>query len=378
MAAQMKHKDLIISGYIRVMDKKLYDTIPSDINQLCILYFNDCTCFIKVFCRIRPISNMIHQTKSTLCLRKDNSIEIKNHNNKLLHFKTFDKLYGGETDNNEIAKDLITYSDNVLLKGSTVTLCAFGAHPAGKTHTIMGNKQDPGIAHRCIQYMFDTIEQQKHGNFVIKCAIFEIYNEKLKDLICATDDSSDSYLDIKNDDDDVDDLMSSQDLSWIELNCVNDYCKLHDICKKRRHQRPSAFNNSFENRSHVFIVFRVYRNKTKFGEMWLIDLCGSQRVRKVNQPSYILKECQSVGKSLGSFMNVLCAVQKREKFIPYKNSVLTMLLKRNLSNNKYVIVYINVYENAFYDAETISSLRFGQRISFNFCKEKKQSMKNRM
>ena len=366
----------VIDAYISQI-QRIYlkdDIIPIPINELCILYFNDRSCFINIFCRIRPLSDINHETKSSL-ISQDGMVEIERPGTGIKAiFDSFDKVYGSEVNNEQIATDLRDRIDN-LFQGSTCTICAYGSSPSGKTHTIIGSKDDYGIAQRSIQYLFHTIAtgpaESYRGRYTIKCAMFEIYNEKLRDLTEDTLWYFSPYLNESNGA--IDDVIKEQPLTWHTLNFVDDYTKLHDLCCMNRHKRPSSVNNSYVSRSHVFIVFRIYDEKKMtdhddkyFGELCLVDLCGSQRTKKVGVSGQVLRENVNVGRSLGAFINVLYTIQSNKAFIPIKDSTLTMLLKRNFSNGNDVIIYLNVYPEQTQDFETISTLRFGSRIQNSF------------
>lgn len=105
--------------------------------------------------------------------------------------------------------------------------------------------------------------------------------------------------------------------------------------------------NSESSRSHLMFclvlqVFNKQTRKTTSGKLSLIDLAGSERVGKTGATEDRLKEAQSINKSLSALGNVISALSSGEKWIPYRDHKLTMLLADSLGGNAKTLMFVNI------------------------------------
>merc|ERR1712156_408849 len=89
---------------------------------------------------------------------------------------------------------------------------------------------------------------------------------------------------------------------------------------------------------------------------------GSEKVKKSGATGQALKEAQNINKSLSALGDVMQALQRKEKFIPYRNSTLTDLMANALGGNAKTIMFINCCPASAHAFETVSSLKFAKRV----------------
>lgn len=140
----------------------------------------------------------------------------------------------------------------------------------------------------------------------------------------------------------IDDLITV--MKTIEINRSS---KSHDL-------------NERSSRSHCIVTLtKLGRNTNKF---LFVDLAGSERIFRTNSTELKLQEATIINSSLSSLSRCLLCLRNKSKFVPWRDSTLTMLLKDSLTSCITSLV-VNIYENVENTNETISSLRFGNTIT---------------
>merc|ERR1712241_264917 len=109
--------------------------------------------------------------------------------------------------------------------------------------------------------------------------------------------------------------------------------------------------------------FNVPANIEYLGKLFLVDLAGSERVAKSGATGKRLKEAAEINKSLTALGDVMQSLQKKQKFIPYRNSTLTYLMQNSLGGHAKTVMFININPASTNESETLGSLRFAQRVA---------------
>lgn len=97
------------------------------------------------------------------------------------------------------------------------------------------------------------------------------------------------------------------------------------------------------------------------GKLHLIDLAGSERVSRSGAEGDRLKEAQNINKSLSALGDVIESRSKKKSHTPYRNSVLTFMLKDSLGGDSKTLMFCNVNPLASSSEETICTLNFATR-----------------
>jgi hypothetical protein len=133
-----------------------------------------------------------------------------------------------------------------------------------------------------------------------------------------------------------------------------------------RRTTASTQMNAESSRSHLIcsLVVKMTNNRSgtvSIGKLTLVDLAGSERVDKSGAAGEVLKEAQSINKSLSALGDVIAALTSGQQHIPYRNHPLTMLMSDSVGGNSKTLIFINASPADYNTSETISSLGFGTR-----------------
>ena len=332
---------------------------------------------VKVFCRIRPENEKEHSSGLGLCLEptSENSLKItidnlsintglkENYNEKSSQDFTFDKVFPSDTTQStifeKVAKPLIT----AAFEGINGTLFCYGQTSSGKTYTMEGIPTDDilmGIIPRMMQLIFDKISSGSQDiEFSVKCQYYQIYNEKIQDLL----DTRKTDLAIRED---------KNKGIWVE-DCTEEYVEseqeMFNFFQNGAANRAVASTkmNALSSRSHSLFAVIIYQRNiitesSKTGKIYFVDLAGSEKMAKAGiEGNAQLKEAQNINKSIMTLGMVINALTKGAKHVPYRDSKLTRVLQESLGGNSLTNLIINCSPSMINQAESLSTLRFGQR-----------------
>ena len=332
---------------------------------------------VKVFCRIRPENEKEHSSGLGLCLEptSENSLKIiidnlsintglkENYNEKSSQDFTFDKVFPSDTTQStiieKVAKPLIT----AAFEGINGTLFCYGQTSSGKTYTMEGIPTDDilmGVIPRMMQLIFDKINSGSPDiEFSVKCQYYQIYNEKIQDLL----DTRKTDLAIRED---------KNKGIWVE-DCTEEYVEseqeMFNFFQNGAANRAVASTNmnALSSRSHSLFAVIIYQRNiitesSKTGKLYFVDLAGSEKMAKAGiEGNAQLKEAQNINKSIMTLGMVINALTKGAKHVPYRDSKLTRVLQESLGGNSLTNLIINCSPSMINQAESLSTLRFGQR-----------------
>lgn len=121
--------------------------------------------------------------------------------------------------------------------------------------------------------------------------------------------------------------------------------------------------NSNSSRSHMIftILIESYNKSTNqrcIGKLNLVDLAGSEKVKKsgVINEKLALQEARSINKSLSALGDVISALSQGDPYIPYRNNLLTKLMRDSLGGTAKTLMIVNISPSMFNSEETITSL----------------------
>ncbi|XP_077284514.1 kinesin heavy chain isoform X3 [Arctopsyche grandis] len=317
---------------------------------------------IRVVCRFRPLNDSEERAGSRFVVKfpsgsDDNCISI---GGKVYLFDkvfkpnaTQEKVYG------EAAKTIV--SD--VLAGYNGTIFAYGQTSSGKTHTMEGVIGDPGkqgIIPRIVYDIFNHIyAMEENIEFHIKISYFEIYMDKIRDLL----DVSKVNLSVHEDKNRVPFVKGATERF---VTSPEDVFEVIEEGKSNRHIAVTNMNEH-SSRSHSVFLINVKQenleNRKKLsGKLYLVDLAGSEKVSKTGAEGTVLDEAKNINKSLSALGNVISALADGNKtHIPYRDSKLTRILQESLGGNARTTIVICCSPASFNESETKSTLDFGKR-----------------
>ncbi|KAG5679191.1 hypothetical protein PVAND_008778 [Polypedilum vanderplanki] len=341
-------------------------------------------CKIKVAVRVRPFN------RRELELETENVVEMEGQQTIL---KSLDKIerkqpktfafdncfYSTDVNSSNYASQEIVFDavgrdilDNAF-QGYNACMFAYGQTGSGKSYTMMGTLDQKGIIPRLCDSLFALIAEKQTDelSFKVEVSYMEIYNEKVHDLL----DPKPNRQTLKVREHNV--LGPYVDgLSQLAVASFEDIDNL--MAEGNKSRTVAATNmNAESSRSHA--VFTVILTQTlkdtlsgvtgeKVSRMSLVDLAGSERAAKTGAVGERLKEGSNINKSLTTLGLVISkladqssGVKNRDKFVPYRDSVLTWLLKDNLGGNSKTVMVATISPAADNYEETLSTLRYADR-----------------
>eukprot|EP01084_Bolivina_argentea_P037290 68970_1 len=351
-------QECLINGYIRTLESI---NIPTDINHLCSMYYNNT--YINICCRIRPLLpfEIKKQLEPAINLNQDtNTVKIQDH--KKSYKFNYDKIYDSNSTQNNIFQDIIPFINNAL-NGDNISILCYGQTGSGKTFTMQGTNQNKGILFRAMQHILND------NTTKIQFSIIELYNERILDLLHNVVVESESkykilkktkkravikikHLENRN--------ILIEGLKQVEIRHMEDFIFLNDTAKRNRSMAVTSMG-ACSTRSHLLWICDI----KQYGQIYFVELAGSERVKKSGAIGQALKEAQNINKSLSALGDVLSSIQNNYKFIPYRNSILTNILMNHFgeTKNSQMVMCLNVCPTQYHEFETISTLKFGERIS---------------
>ncbi|XP_010319179.1 kinesin-like protein KIN-14L [Solanum lycopersicum] len=323
---------------------------------------------IRVYCRIRPTFNAEAKTAIDF-IGEDGSLVVidplKSWKEGRKIFQ-FNRVFGTSATQEDVFRDTKPLVRSVM-DGYNVCIFAYGQTGSGKTYTMSGpgggSTKEFGINQLALNDLFVLSDERKDiMSYKIHVQMVEIYNEQIHDLLA--DDSLLTKLEIRS-------CMSGNglplpDASMHLVNCATDVIALMKLGDLNRAVGCTAMNNR-SSRSHSVLTVHVHGEDTSGNIirscLHLVDLAGSERVDKSEVTGDSLKEAQHINKSLSCLGDVITALAQKNSHIPYRNSKLTLLLQNSLGGHAKTLMFAHVSPEGDSFGETISTLKFAQRVS---------------
>ncbi|XP_044922578.1 kinesin-like protein KIF1A isoform X16 [Mustela putorius furo] len=345
---------------------------------------------VKVAVRVRPF-NSREMSRDSKCI-----IQMSGSTTTIINPKqpkgdpksfSFDYSYWSHTSPEDInyASQKQVYRDigeemlQHAFEGYNVCIFAYGQTGAGKSYTMMGKqeKDQQGIIPQLCEDLFSRINDTTNDNmsYSVEVSYMEIYCERVRDLLNPKNKGN---LRVREHP-----LLGPyvEDLSKLAVTSYNDIQDLMDSGNKARTVAATNMNET-SSRSHaVFnIIFTQKRHDAetditteKVSKISLVDLAGSERADSTGAKGTRLKEGANINKSLTTLGKVISALaemdsgpnknkkKKKTDFIPYRDSVLTWLLRENLGGNSRTAMVAALSPADINYDETLSTLRYADR-----------------
>lgn len=329
-------------------------------------------CKVQVLVRLRPEHSEYKEESNSdgipkRCVRAVDSstLELWNCRNSEESIRyRFHKFFDEDSTQEKIYHNSVCPLIPLMLQGQNASVFAYGPTGAGKTHTMVGSPDEPGLIPRCAAELFKLIDTHHQDptvpwKYKVLFSYLEIYQEKIKDL-----------LDLNKDD-----LLIRQDqqqnifipnLTEMEIETLGEFMSLFI---KASHQRKTAATklNPQSSRSHSIVLIQVQKHKqvapvTKLiGKFYLIDLAGSEDNRKTGNEGIRLKESGAINSSLFALGQVVDALNQGLRQIPYRNSKLTRLLQDSLGGSAHSCMIANIAPEMRFYADTVNTLNFASK-----------------
>lgn len=251
-----------------------------------------------------------------------------------------------------------------VLDGFNVCIFAYGQSGTGKTFTMDGTDEKPGLVPRAMGGVFSVIGERQ-ANFTHECflSMIEIYNENIRDLLADTKEAAGGKrLEIMRD------TLVGMYVKDCTSEPVHTASHCRTLIKQGNATRTTTATglNDQSSRSHMLVTLTVrttdlHTGDHYVGKLSLVDLAGSERLAKSQTSGQALKETQAINKSLSALGTVIAALATQEKHVPYRDSKLTYLLQDSLGGNSKTLMFVNIGPSQYNHAESLNSLNFASR-----------------
>uniref|UniRef100_A0A8D2D8W3 Kinesin-like protein KIF14 n=1 Tax=Sciurus vulgaris TaxID=55149 RepID=A0A8D2D8W3_SCIVU len=339
---------------------------------------------VTVAVRVRPFSKREKIEKaSQVVFMNGEEISVQHPDMKQVYtfiydvsFWSFDECHPHYANQKTVYETLAEPLLQRAFEGYNTCLFAYGQTGSGKSYTMMGFSEEPGIIPRFCEDLFVHVakKQTQEISYHLEMSFFEVYNEKIHDLLVCKGENGQRKQSLRVREHPV----SGPYVEALSMNVVSSYSDIQSWLELGNKQRATAATgmNDKSSRSHSVFTLVMTQTKTEFVEgeehdhrimsrINLIDLAGSERCSAAHTSGERLKEGVSINKSLLTLGKVISALSeqanRKRVFIPYRESVLTWLLKESLGGNSKTAMIATISPAASNIEETLSTLRYANQ-----------------
>ncbi|THH07214.1 hypothetical protein EW145_g3540 [Phellinidium pouzarii] len=283
---------------------------------------------------------------------------------------------------------------NAAMDGYNSVVFAYGQTASGKTFTLTGTDDEPGIIPRAMKDVFAYIRRTPAREYLLRCSYLEIYNEAVFDLLAPPSArSAANTVQLQG-------IGDTVILAPLREEVVTSLKSVREVLERGYGNRRTASTDWNERSSRSHSVFRVVIESRERGSsgsgvvedgratpmipptpggtrlqsrggrsvqtsvLSLIDLAGSEKATsdkdRTREGRYINTSLLTLGSVIGTLAEN--AARDRSDHVPFRNSKLTRMLQPSLSGNARISVICTINPDPSAVAETTSTLLFAQRV----------------
>ncbi|KAK7352081.1 hypothetical protein VNO80_17497 [Phaseolus coccineus] len=313
---------------------------------------------ISVTIRFRPLSEREYQRGDEIAWYADGDKIVRNEYNPATAY-AFDRVFGPHTNSEEVYEVAAKPVVKAAMEGVNGTVFAYGVTSSGKTHTMHGDQNSPGVIPLAIKDVFSMIQDTPGREFLLRVSYLEIYNEVINDLLDPTGQN----------------LRVREDVQGTYVEGIKEEVVLSPghalsfIAAGEEHRHVGSNNfNLFSSRSHTIFTLMIESSAhgddydgVIFSQLNLIDLAGSES-SKTETTGLRRKEGSYINKSLLTLGTVIGKLSEgKASHVPYRDSKLTRLLQSSLSGHGHVSLICTVTPASSNMEETHNTLKFASR-----------------
>jgi hypothetical protein len=285
-----------------------------------------------------------------------------------------DKDYATQEDiYNSLGEEFLDHN----FEGYHTCIFAYGQTGSGKSYTMMGTPENPGLIPRTCEDLFERIEAAHNEDssvaYNVRVSYFEVYNEHVRDLLVpVVPNTPPNYLKIRES---PTEGPYVKDLTEVPVRNIHEILRYMKIGDASRTVASTKMNDT-SSRSHAVFTIMLKQihhdmetdeTTERSSRIRLVDLAGSERAKSTEATGVRLREGSNINKSLATLGRVIAALAspkqlrsgKRKDVVPYRDSILTWLLKDSLGGNSKTAM-IACIAPSDYD-ETLSTLRYADQ-----------------
>ncbi|KAJ1929618.1 hypothetical protein IWQ60_000995 [Tieghemiomyces parasiticus] len=342
---------------------------------------------INVTVRLRPLNARELRapgTQNAWSVQNDTLTQLHTHapgRTSLGNSFTFDHVFDPDRTTREVfdgvAQDII----HCAMDGFNGTIFAYGQTSSGKTHTMYGIPEEPGIIDLSLRRIFERIEQTPDREYLLRVSFLEIYNEVITDLlnphkthlrihehptrgIFVGDLTENIVMSVH----DVRQLLAQGDRNRHvgETNMNDRSSRSHTIFRMVIESRERSVEDCHGDTADAQGSPATYTGAVKVSCLNLVDLAGSERVAHTGAEGVRLREGAHINRSLLTLGTVIAKltdteVDRATLHIPYRDSKLTRILEPSLGGNAKTAIVCTITPASTHVEETLSTLKFASR-----------------
>ena len=328
---------------------------------------------VRVAVRCRPLSKREKQdgreqivdidTKTSEILVKDESGSKRTY--------TFDKVFGEKSTQQQIYDEVAAEIVQSALDGFNGTIFAYGQTGTGKTYTMEGLLDDPGIMPLAFRHIFQNIahktlqmqqeEKSEPQQFLVRASYLEIYNDEVRDLLAK---DVGAKMDVKEH------IEKGFHVKNLVMEKVRNVTEIYNVLAKGKRNRKTGRTdmNEHSSRSHAIFTVTIESSigkKIRVGKLNLVDLAGSERVSKTGTHLQAdrtrFDEGVKINLSLAALGNVISALVENKSHVRYRACNLTKLLQDSLGGNTKTCMCATIGPADYNYIETRSTLNWANQ-----------------
>ncbi|VDO37227.1 unnamed protein product [Haemonchus placei] len=342
----------------------------------------------EVVVRVRPLSDAEKEKRHFQCVFQLDKqrlllVDPEKYENNILRQNrqherqfSFDAAFGPNSSQKDIHEATTSPLVDSVVAGYNATVFAYGAtgkffrienFRSGKTFTMIGTKERPGLMSLLTQSLYQKISLDQYQ---VQLSYLEIYNEVIRDLL----NPSGGVLDLLEDDKGNIRVPGLSTVRAPNLSRVRLFLNIRFVIPQKqimqilqegnlRRTQEATEANKTSSRSHALLQVTLLKNNRPHSKLFLIDLAGSERASNTNNRGQRLKEGAAINRSLLALGNVINSLSSNVKgrYVNYRDSKLTRLLKDSLGGNARTCMIAHVTAASGHFEETYNTLVYASR-----------------
>ncbi|KAF9599305.1 hypothetical protein IFM89_036603 [Coptis chinensis] len=296
---------------------------------------------VRVVVRVRPFlsSEVLDKSKNPICcasvldsehgFNDEVAVYLKDQFTSRKECYKLDSFFREENSVNEIFHKEVSPLISGIFHGCNGTVFAYGATGSGKTHTMQGTDELPGIMTLSMSMVLDMCEM---SGSIAEISYYEVYMDRCYDLLQPKDQE---ILVL----DDKEGQVHLKGLSRVSVSTMSEF---HQVLSSGIQRRKVAHTglNDVSSRSHGVLVIVVTDGSSPVvnGKLNLIDLAGNEDNRRTGNEGIRLQESVKINQSLFALSNVIYALNNNKSRVPYRESKLTRILQDSLGGNSHSLM----------------------------------------
>ncbi|QRV90739.1 kinesin motor domain protein [Ceratobasidium sp. AG-Ba] len=315
---------------------------------------------VRIACRVRPFINSEAQDDSVEVL-DSTSVSVVNPQDAAKRFRfNFTSVHGQDATQDQVFdRDVLPLLANVFT-GHTVTIFAYGVTSSGKTHTMQGSLEQPGIIPRVVDALFKRKEAMHQTKVLLELSYMEIYKDDVFDLMVS---AREAKLPVRED---GKGKVFVANLTETPIETTEEFDTHFAAACKGRSVAATNFNRA-SSRSHAILGIKVTVKEnypgapTLIGKVNLVDLAGSENNKMTGNDAVRMAESAAINKSLSVLGQVVHALNQRAARVPYRDSKLTRILQDALGGSSISLLICNIAPGVRFKQDTLNTLNFATR-----------------